>query len=106
RADNAQPEVSIMTSEAAPTQARERTNPQVAIDPVCRMTVDPQHAAGSFEYDGQTYFFCSTHCLEKFRADPESFLKPQSETPITLRHTSPSQTIQSDHTCPMHPQII
>ncbi len=39
-------------------------------DPVCGMDVDPDAAAGSFDYDGQTYYFCSKGCLEKFRADP------------------------------------
>lgn len=36
---------------------------------VCGMTVKPETAAGSFECDGRTYYFCSTHCLKKFRAD-------------------------------------
>lgn len=29
------------------------------IDPVCGMTVDPATAAGKFDYEGQTYYFCS-----------------------------------------------
>ena len=48
---------------------------QTSKDPVCGMTVDPADAAGSFEYTGQTYFFCSLGCLEKFRANPSGFLK-------------------------------
>jgi len=38
------------------------------------MTVDPESAAGSFEYKGETYYFCSLHCLEKFRENPERFI--------------------------------
>jgi uncharacterized protein len=38
-----------------------------AVDPVCGMTVDRAKAATK-ELDGQTYYFCSTHCLEKFAA--------------------------------------
>src|SRR5581483_6860439 len=53
-----------------------------ATDPVCGMTVNKQTAAGSFEYQGQTYFFCSAHCLEKFRADPERFITGAPEESI------------------------
>src|SRR5258705_5383653 len=48
--------------------------PSAAIDPVCGMTVDSDSAAGSYEYKGRTYYFCSTHCLHKFCEDPERFL--------------------------------
>lgn len=44
------------------------------IDPVCGMEVDPQHAAGSYEFGGKTYYFCSQGCLEDFREDPESYV--------------------------------
>lgn len=44
------------------------------IDPVCGMEVDPKSAAGSFEYGGVTYYFCSQGCLEDFREEPESYL--------------------------------
>ena len=46
---------------------------QTAIDPVCGMTVDPASAAGSFAHAGTTYHFCSRHCLEKFKADPNKY---------------------------------
>jgi Cu+-exporting ATPase len=42
----------------------------MATDPVCGMTVDSNAAAGSATYRGMTYWFCSTHCLAKFNADP------------------------------------
>ena len=48
----------------------------MATDPVCGMTVDPKSAAGKHEYDGQTYYFCSQHCLTQFKIDPERFVKP------------------------------
>src|SRR3954468_11290036 len=44
------------------------------VDPVCGMTVTPSSAAGSFEHNGTTYYFCSEHCRKKFAADPEAFL--------------------------------
>lgn len=43
-------------------------------DPVCGMTVTPETAAGAWEFDGETYFFCSTNCLERFKHDPGHFL--------------------------------
>jgi P-type Cu+ transporter len=45
------------------------------IDPICGMEVEPSKAAGSHVYKGQTYYFCSHHCLAKFKEDPEKFLK-------------------------------
>ena len=43
-------------------------------DPVCGMTVDPAKAAGKFEYNGITYYFCNPGCRVKFEADPERYL--------------------------------
>ncbi|CAN5448449.1 heavy metal translocating P-type ATPase [soil metagenome] len=37
------------------------------IDPICGMTVDPATAAGKLESGGQTFYFCSNGCLEKFK---------------------------------------
>ncbi len=45
-----------------------------AIDPVCGMTVDPEHARGKAEYKGNTYYFCCPGCEAKFKADPEKYL--------------------------------
>lgn len=43
-------------------------------DPVCGMQIDPDDAAGSEEYQGTTYHFCSQACLDAFRADPASYV--------------------------------
>lgn len=42
-------------------------------DPVCGMEVDPNRAAGSATYQGQTYHFCSAACKARFDADPATF---------------------------------
>jgi Cu+-exporting ATPase len=42
-------------------------------DPVCGMDIDPASAAGSEEYEGATYYFCSQGCHERFRAEPEKY---------------------------------
>jgi Cu+-exporting ATPase len=43
-------------------------------DPVCGMTVEPDSAAATADYDGKTYYFCSVDCKEEFEEDPESYL--------------------------------
>src|ERR1051325_6547770 len=45
------------------------------VDPICGMSVEPEHTAGNYTYNGQTYYFCSQHCLAKFEENPEKFLK-------------------------------
>jgi Cu+-exporting ATPase len=66
-------------------------------DPVCEMDVAPGEAAGSHVHKGQTYYFCSAHCLEKFRADPAKYLDDHS--------TSSPQHAAAKFTCPMHPEV-
>jgi Cu+-exporting ATPase len=81
-----------------------------AVDPVCGMTVDPSEAAGSYEYSGQIYYFCSTNCLYRFQKDPERFL--QKREPIVLQpvgiQRGPKTAITpvaETYTCPMHPEV-
>jgi P-type Cu+ transporter len=47
--------------------------PTRATDPVCGMTIDVAGAAGSRQYDGRTYHFCSADCLRKFDAEPAPY---------------------------------
>ncbi len=42
-------------------------------DIVCGMEIDDSHAAGSIEYRGETYYFCSESCHQKFEKDPAEF---------------------------------
>ena len=42
-------------------------------DPVCGMEGDPAEAAGSREHMGQTFYFCSANCMEKFDKDPAAY---------------------------------
>jgi Cu+-exporting ATPase len=44
-------------------------------DPVCGMEADRDTAAGAWDHDGTTYFFCSVACLDRFKADPERFVR-------------------------------
>ncbi len=74
---------------------------KLELDPVCGMTVDPNRAAGSYEYKGKTYYFCSKHCVHRFAENPEQFLKPEPPATVQIQ-TRPAQK----YTCPMHPEIV
>ena len=73
--------------------------PGESIDPVCGMRVGPD-AADSATHKGTLYRFCSRHCGEAFRSDPDKYLQP-SIKPAEMAAAAPD-TI---YTCPMHPEI-
>jgi YHS domain-containing protein len=45
----------------------------MAKDPICGMDVDEATAAGTSEYRGKTYYFCSLGCKREFDENPEAF---------------------------------
>jgi len=71
-----------------------------AVDPVCGMTVNPESARGQTTHDGQTYYFCSTHCLDKFRADPGRYTTHAAAPRVEETHI-----VKETYTCPMHPEV-
>jgi len=102
-------------------------------DPVCGMTVE-QNAPLRAEHGGETYRFCSEHCLHKFEADPDSYAGTSERLSISVRAhdrdtepragiqkeevesrshhaahagVAPSATESADveYTCPMHPEV-
>lgn len=44
-------------------------------DVVCGMQVDPAKAAGTSNYQGKTFYFCSKGCKAKFDANPSQYVK-------------------------------
>jgi Cu+-exporting ATPase len=85
-------------------------------DPICGMSVEPERAAGSHVYNGQTYYFCSQHCLAKFKKDPGKFVKAPASGYAAHGHghahmpaqsqASPSdKTGQVAYVCPMDPEV-
>ena len=70
-----------------------------ARDPVCGMTVEPAGAAGSSDYQGKKYFFCSPHCLNAFKADPAKYAAKGPAAPAAVR-------TGGKYTCPMHPEVV
>ncbi|HEX7390320.1 MAG TPA: heavy metal-binding domain-containing protein, partial [Acidiphilium sp.] len=98
-------------------------------DPVCGMRVDPATARWSAEQAGETYYFCSERCRDKFVAAPQTYLgadrfgppsapghEPQghqhhdhahhahapANAPAPSRGAAPAGVV---YTCPMHPEI-
>ena len=49
---------------------------EYAIDPVCKMQVDTRRAAGELHFNHKTYWFCSLTCVERFAAQPSSYVQP------------------------------
>jgi Cu+-exporting ATPase len=61
------------------------------------MSVDPVRATHHTHLDGQDFHFCSARCGEKFEADPQRYLQPQTR--------APADDASAIYTCPMHPEI-
>src|SRR5580698_5989333 len=109
---------------------------RIARDPVCGMTVDPQKAAATTEYEGHLYHFCSKGCATKFQQNPTKFLASadNAKSAPLAQNTAESVTQSccsnatvaaspkshatvavatsaksaegARYTCPMHPQIM
>jgi len=91
-------------------------------DPVCGMMVDPEKAAGKVEHAGQTYYFCSKGCAERFSHEPEKYLavpgtggmqhgsRPADDHAAHYSQGAESHATTDEkkvrYTCPMHPEII
>ena len=70
------------------------------VDPVCEMTVAPETSAGKYDFAGETYYFCSNGCLNKFRQNPRNYLEDRKDE----KHEAEIGDIE--YTCPMHPEIV
>ena len=46
----------------------------MVVDPVCGMHIDDEEAAGTVEYEGTTYSFCSQACHDAFVANPSEYV--------------------------------
>ena len=49
----------------------------MAIDPVCKMTVDEKKPAATSDYKGQKYYFCAVGCKKAFDKDPVKYTGKQ-----------------------------
>jgi Cu+-exporting ATPase len=61
------------------------------------------------EHEGQRYFFCGARCLEKFRTEPDKYLKPLQDHAVLVipPHAARPQPAGEGavYTCPMHPEV-
>ncbi|MGE5059611.1 MAG: HAD-IC family P-type ATPase, partial [Betaproteobacteria bacterium] len=74
----------------------------MAIDPICGMSVDPARAVGKHEHNGEVFYFCSQHCLTKFKEDPEKFLRAPMQDHAHQHSTSVENPLTStDPVCGM-----
>src|SRR5581483_1113712 len=90
-------------------------------DPVCGMNVDATKAKAQFEHGGKRYYFCCPSCEQKFRFNPDEYLRPQVRNPMLVTlgaapaqkpgSANPSPPILSDqqeptpYVCPMCPEV-
>ena len=51
----------------------------MAIDPICKMTVNEATAQYKSEYQGKTYYFCAPGCKKKFDENPEQYAADESD---------------------------
>ncbi|MDQ6622009.1 MAG: YHS domain-containing protein, partial [Verrucomicrobiota bacterium] len=64
----------------------------IATDPVCGMEVDPAKAAAVAERNGETFYFCSTHCRDRFVAPDKTETDEQKHSCCHGDH-SPNETV-------------
>lgn len=120
---NPSPSKSTKSCCAGHAQPVPEADASLTLDPVCGMTVNPA-TARSAEVDGSKFFFCSQRCLERFKAEPEKFLRAQrnmagahaASGPVGAhgahKHADdapgrkdPGSTAGS-YTCPMDPEVV
>jgi Cu+-exporting ATPase len=101
-----------LTMLATPGPASSVTVDAKTEDPVCGMDVNPSTARYKSDHAGKAHYFCSAHCLEKFRASPNSYLAPRlitvPSTPLAENTVAPAKAPQpavGNYICPMCPEV-
>jgi Cu+-exporting ATPase len=86
------------------------------------MKVEPSTAKHTFDHAGKTYYFCCSHCREKFRTRPEDYLAPRPAASAGLHMISiaPAPAVKAQsvksmqampaasgaaYVCPMCPEV-
>ncbi|HYM35781.1 MAG TPA: HAD-IC family P-type ATPase, partial [Steroidobacteraceae bacterium] len=70
----------------------------MATDPVCRMTVNEKSAAAHTLHNDKHYYFCSSHCMTAFKAEPSRYIGNISSaapmhSSISTHRAAPSLTL-------------
>jgi len=66
--------VLVVTVTAITVLGQGKKAPEKAKDPVCGIMVDKDPSL-SYNYKGEAFYFCSKADMEKFRKEPEFYLK-------------------------------
>jgi P-type Cu+ transporter len=72
-------------------------------DVVCGMDVDPARAAGESRYGGETYYFCSRSCKQKFDRDPARYAAGGGWADDHPHQTPEPEGVR--YVCPMDPEV-
>ena len=72
-------------------------------DPVCGMATAEKNDFLHYDHQGERYYFCSEHCLEKFKDAPDSYCADDASP---ADEPAPEQGTSRQYTCPMHPEIV
>ena len=98
----------------------EKVLEKVLVDPVCGMTVQPERAAATVEYDGKLWHFCSKGCEAKFSAHPAHYAsgtvapQPHAHAPLVQLGPAPTKPAapvakegeRVEYICPMDPEVL
>jgi Cu+-exporting ATPase len=74
-------------------------------DPICGMTTGSPEAFISYEHQGETFYFCSEHCLKKFKANPDKYIRLETADAETENSGTEDKPSGKVYTCPMHPEV-
>ena len=73
---------------------------EMAVDPVCGMTVDLGAGKPTSRWGGTQYHFCSARCHDRFVADPYFYVSGNN------KKKRPAAKKNALYTCPMDPEIV
>ncbi len=100
----------LIDSESRLREAAMSARKDTVDDPVCGMQIDPAGARDKKStYKGQTYYFCSDECKNKFDKDPGAYVGKRQQSDMAAMPSrapsgkdSPSQTMSRDPVCGMN----
>ncbi len=57
----------------------EETKPKCDVDPVCNLDLKAMHGQFAYDFEDETYWFCSEACREEFAAQPDKYHKKEGK---------------------------
>lgn len=76
------------------------------IDPVCGMSVDPDAGKATQHFQGETFYFCSDRCKDKFASDPITYTTSTFAERQAAAAKRANEKPGTRYTCPMDPEVI